>query len=59
MRLPCFSLTNQLIVFSVQRCSGRCDAFALPSAGELLRKGTSGEASASMFGPPLPVDRPG
>lgn len=30
-----------------------------PSAGERLKRGRSGEVSASMFGPPLPVDRPG
>lgn len=30
-----------------------------PNAGERLKRGHSGEVSASMFGPPLPVDRPG
>ena len=34
-------------------------ARALPAAGDLIRHGRSGEISASTFGPPLPVDRPG
>ena len=30
-----------------------------PSVGERLKRGRSGEVSASTFGPPLPVVRPG
>ena len=32
---------------------------AVPTAGEQHRLGLSGDVSASLFGPPLPVDRPG
>lgn len=31
----------------------------LPSAGERLKRGRSGDTQASTFGPPLPIVRPG
>ena len=31
----------------------------VPTAGERLKRGRSGETQASTFGPPLPIIRPG
>ena len=54
----------RLCRFPFSSTSGVCAAHArflraVPGAGDLVTRGTSGEISASTFGPPLPVDRPG